>query len=99
MATLAALAMLNADPDTLTRDMLDVDAFLELQKGYGLLGIDKKTRLMHAAMIVSDEYVPHDAVDTAALTGTISLLIAQQMAMCAIIASTTAATAATSSHS
>ncbi len=99
MATLAALAMLNSDPDVLAQDMLEVDAFLAQQKGYGFWGIDKKTRLMHAAMIVSDEYTPHDAVDTAALTGTIALIIAQQMATCAIIASTTASSAAAASNS
>ena len=99
LATLAALAMLNAAPDALAQDMMAVDAFLAQQKGYGFWGADKKTRLMHAAMIVSDEYVPRDAVDTAALTGTVSLIIAQQMAMCAIIASTSASTAVASSNS
>ena len=99
MATLAALAMLNLDPDVLAQDMMEVDAFLSRQKGYGFWGIGRKTRLMHAAMIVSDEYMPHDAVDTAALTGTIALIIAQQMAMCAILASTTASSAAAASNS
>lgn len=99
LAVLAALAMLHADPDTLVRDMMDVDAFLEQQKGYGFWGLDRKIRLMHAAMIVSDEYVPRGNMDTAALSGTIAMLIAQEMAMCAIIASTTATTAAASSSS
>ena len=99
LSTLAALAMLPADSDALVKDMREVDAFLEQQKGYGFFGIDRKTRLMHAAMIVSDEYAPRGAVDTAALSGTIAMLIAQQMAMCAVIASTAAAAAASSSHS
>ena len=97
LATLAALAMLKADPEELARDMMEADHFLEAQKGYGFWGIDRKMRLMHAAMIVSDEYVPHDAIDRAALTGTISQIIAQQMAMCAVMASTAAASAAASS--
>lgn len=99
MATLAALAMCSAAPDALAQDMMDADAFLSRQKGYGFWGIGRKTRLMHAAMIVSDEYMPRDAVDTAALTGTIALIIAQQMAMCAIIASTAASSAAAASNS
>ena len=37
-------------------DLLDVDTFLEQQKGYGVLGMDRKTRMMHAAMLVTDEY-------------------------------------------
>ncbi len=99
LAVLAALAMLPAEPGALVRDMAEIDAFLEQQKGYGFFGIDRKTRLMHAAMIASDAYVPRDAVDTAALSGTIATLIAMQMAMCAVIASTTAAAASSSSHS
>ena len=97
LATLAALAMLKAEPEELARDMADADAFLAQQKGYGFWGTDRKTRLMHAAMIVSDAYVPRDAVDRAALTGTLSMIIAQQMAMCTIMASTAAASAAASS--
>ena len=97
LATLAALAMLKADPDEVARSMMEVDGYLAAQKGYGFWGIDKKTRLMHAAMIVSDEFVPHDTVERAALTGTISLIIAQQMALCAVMASSAAASAAASS--
>ncbi len=96
LATLAALAMLNAEPGALARDMMEVDAFLAGLKGYGFWGIDKKTRLMHAAMLVSDEVMPRGAVDTASLAGTISLIIAQQMATCAAIASAAAASAAAS---
>ena len=98
LATLAALAMLKADPEQLARDMMEADGFLAAQKGYGFWGIGRKMRLMHAAMIVSDEYIPHDAVDRAALTGTISLIIAQQIAMCAVMASTAAASTASSGH-
>lgn len=99
LATLAACAMLDEDPAAMAEDMKDIDAFLDQQKGYGFFGIDRKTRLMHAAMIVSDEYMPRGEVDTAALSGTIAMLIAQQIATCAIIASSTAASAASSSHS
>ena len=99
LATLAALAMLEADPDTLALDMMDVDLFLAAQKGYGFWGLDRKTRLMHAAMIVSDEYTPRGSVDTVALTGTISLIIAQQMAMCSVMAASAAsASAASAGH-
>ena len=100
LAVLAALAMLEADPNALVMDMLEVDAFLQEQKGYGFFGIERKTRLMHAGMIVSDAYTPRDAVDTAALSGTVSMIIAQQMAVCAVIASSAvASSSSTSSHS
>ncbi len=83
LATLAALAMLEADPETLAEDMMEVDAFLAEQKGYGFWGIGKKMRLMHAAMIVSDEYVLRQTVDRAALAATLSVILAQQAASAA----------------
>lgn len=56
LPTLAALSILDAEIPALVTDLLDVDSFLEQQKGYGLLGMDRKTRMMHAAMLVTDEY-------------------------------------------
>ncbi|MBQ8953185.1 MAG: DUF4003 family protein [Clostridia bacterium] len=96
LATLAALSIVTEDAKAVASDMLEVDSFLAQQKGYGLLGIDRKTRMMHAAMIVSDEAMPRNHVNTAALTGTIAVIAAQQAAMCAVIASS--ATASNASH-
>lgn len=98
LPTLAAMAGLDADPETLVREMLEADRFLAGQKGYGVLGLDRRTRMMHAAMLVSDAYSPRNQVDTAAMAGTISLIAAQQAAMCAVIASTSATAASASSH-
>ena len=98
LATLAALAGMGQNDQEIAADMMDVDAFLAQQKGYGGLGIDKRTRLMHAAMIVSDQFTAREQVDQAAMTGTLSMIIAQQMAMCACIASTTTAAQAASNH-
>jgi len=98
LPTLAAMAGLDADPETLVREMLEADRFLADQKGYGVLGLDRRTRMMHAAMLVSDAYSPRAQVDTAAMAGTISLIAAQQAAMCAVIASTSATAASASSH-
>ena len=100
LAVLAAASVLEADEEALAADILAVDEFLSRQKGYGgVFGIEKKRRLMHAAMIAADEYAPHGAMDTAALAGTISIIAAQQAAMCAVIAASAASTAAASSHS
>ena len=97
LATLAALAVTDTETDELVRDILDADAFLATQKGYGLLGPGAQARLMHAAMIVSDGLVSHDAMNRAALSGTIAQVIAQEIALCAMVTSTAAVSAA--SHS
>ena len=97
LPTLAAMAGIDADPELLVREMMEADRFLAGQKGYGALGMDRRTRMMHAAMLVSDAYSPREQVDTAAMTGTVSLIAAQQAAMCAVIVSSTASSAAASS--
>lgn len=111
LSTLAAVSVLDADVSEIVQNMMDVDAFLSEQKGYGFLAMDRKTRMMHAAMLVSADYCAQDAAlaavmkdsiselasQTAVLAGTLAIIAAQQAAMCAVIASNTAAsTAATS---
>ncbi len=97
ISVLGALAMLSDDYDGVLNDILDADNFLASQKGYtGLLGIDKKTRLMHAVMLVTCDYSGSENASTAAITGTLAMIAAQQAAMCAVIAATAANTAANS---
>lgn len=92
LAVLGTLSMLDVEIDTLVEEIAQADAFLEEQKGYGLFSIGRNTRLLHAAMLVS---ILHNAdTDTAAMTGTLAMLAAQQAAMCAVIASSAAVTAA-----
>ena len=79
-------------------EICEVDEFLSSQKGYGFFGPGKGVRAMHAAMIVSDQYARREQVDTAAMAGTLAMIIAQQMAMIAVMAGTTASAAASSSH-
>lgn len=98
LSTLASLAVQDADLAALTADILDADQFLSQQKGYGgFFGIEKKTRLMHAAMLVSDLNLPQNTTNAAAMTGTLAMVIAQEMMMLAVITSSTAATAASTS--
>ncbi len=99
LPALAALAVMNVDLPAVTAEICEVDEFLSNQKGYGILGPGKGTRAMHAAMIVSDQYARREQVDTAAMTGTLAMIIAQQMAtMAAIAGASASAAAASSSH-
>ncbi|MBQ9765105.1 MAG: DUF4003 family protein [Lachnospiraceae bacterium] len=96
LATLGALALLPVDIETLVDEMIDVDIFLSGQKGYGFFGIEKRTRIMHAAMIVSTYHTDqndNNLMGAAALSGSIALVAAQQAAMCAAIAASGAAAA------
>lgn len=97
LSSLAALAITEGDLSQMVDDILEVDKYLEQQKGYGGFGIDKKTRLLHAVMLVAADYSDSINASTAAVTATLAMIAAQQAAMCAIIASSSASSAAAAS--
>ena len=101
LATLGALALLPESAETIIEDILEVDKFLSGQKGYGILGPGKKHRLMHAGMLVGSDYIGGDdkAMSPAAISGAISLIVAQQIATCAAVAASSAAASSASSSS
>lgn len=99
LATLGILAMLPVAQDEIINDVILVDRFLSGQKGYGVFGLGRKQRLMHAAMIVTCYYMGREenlAMNTAAIGATVSLIAAQQAAMCAAIAASSSSAAANS---
>lgn len=108
LSALAAASLSETDVDELVRDIVDVDQFLSAQKGYGFLSTDRRTRMMHAAMLVSDQETLHrdcicslleddaaarNAGQTAVLTSTLAMLAAQQAAMCAVVSTSAAVSA------
>lgn len=108
LSTLAAVSVLEGDTDQIVQDILDIDAFLAGQKGYGFWGLARKTRLMHAAMLTADDRCAESdqlsafrqnasmqtAANSAVMTSTLAMLAAQQAAMCAVMMSSTAAVSA-----
>ncbi len=99
LATLAALSILPVAVETMVEDIVAVDACLAEEKPYkGLLGLDKKTRLMHAAMIVSGAYSKEGDTNIAATVGTMAMIAAQHAALCAAMCASAAASAAASSN-
>lgn len=97
LAVLCAASLVTDDYDSFTADVIETDDFLAEQEGYkGILGMDKKTRLMHAVMLTSSEYSPCGGAGVAAMTGTLAMVAAQQAAMCAVIAASSASAAAAS---
>lgn len=99
LATLGVLAMLLADQQRVITDIVEVDGFLSTQKGYGFFGVGSRQRLMHAGMLVASDYIGQDstAMQSAAVGATISLIAAEQAAMCAAVAAAAAASSAGSS--
>ncbi len=87
LATLASVSILDDDLEKLRDTIIEIDDFLSKQKGYGLLGIDKKTRLMHATMLTADLYDTAQAAHIVASASALAMAAAQQATICIIIAS------------
>ena len=112
---LAALTLEQRFADDLAKDILELDAYLAQQKGYrGVFGVDRRTRAMHAAMLLS---LPDPSAQAAPLKAgaasvaqqqssltmaaaqqtTLAMIAVQQALMCAVLASSAASSASTSS--
>ena len=98
LSTLAAVSILDNETERVRDRIIGIDDFLSKQKGYGLLGLDKKARLMHATMLTTDLYDSAQIAQTTASTSAIAMAAAQSLAVCVIITSTIAANAASTSN-
>lgn len=102
LPTLGVLALLDRDIEELIHDVIEADEYLEGQKGFGAFGIGSRQRRMYAAILTADSSLADSkktVMNTAAINGTVSVIIAQEAAMCAAIAAAAAASAASSSSS
>lgn len=94
LSTLGVLALTDADSNQMAAEIIEIDSWLSGQRGFGFFSsITKKQRLMYAGILAQSEHVPKDTLTTAALNGTVALIVAQQAAMCAAIAASSAAAA------
>ncbi|MBQ1397581.1 MAG: DUF4003 family protein, partial [Clostridia bacterium] len=98
LSTLAAVSILDNETERVRDRIIAIDDFLSKQKGYGLLGLDKKARLMHATMLTTDLYDSAQIAQTTASTSAIAMAAAQSLAVCVIITSTIAANSASTSN-
>lgn len=97
LPTLGALALTVTDIEALAQEIMEADNYLKLQKGFGVLGVGAKQRLMYAGMLVMCDAMPSaETMEIAALSGIVSLVIAQQAAIFASIAASSAAASSAS---
>ena len=98
LPTLGVLAMSGGDLDEIVQEIIEIDAWLSQQKGFGFFSsITRKQRLMYAGIVAQRDYLDEETMQTAAINGTVSLIVAQQAAMCAAVAASAAAAASASS--
>ena len=97
---LAALSLSEGSVEELSSGILEIDGLLSEQKGYrGILGLDRRTRTMHAAMLLSLPDRQPELMSATAQQATLAMIAAQQALMCAVVASSAASSAAASSAS
>ena len=100
LPTLGVLALIPEDIPTIAGNVTDAADWLKQQRGYGFFGVGRAQRLMHAGMLVTSDYLgaqKRPSMTSAAIGATISLIAAQQAAICAAIAASSAASASASS--
>lgn len=98
LPTLGVLAMSGGNPDEIVQDIVEIDDWLSQQKGFGFFSsITRKQRLMYAGIVAQRDYLNEETMQTAAVNGMISLIVAQEAAMFAAVAASSAAAASSSS--
>lgn len=73
LTTLAAVSILDNNNEKLRDTILEIDKYLSQQKGYGVWGASKGTRLMHATMLAANLYETSENSQVAATASTLAL--------------------------
>lgn len=98
LPTLGVLAVSDGAIDKMIQEILEVNNWLSFQKGFGFFSsITAKQRLMYAGIVTQREYINTNTMQSTAVNSTISLIVAQEVAMCAAIAASAAASASAAS--
>ncbi|SEL85519.1 Protein of unknown function [Butyrivibrio sp. ob235] len=98
LASLGTLININLSTGELVSEVAEAAKFFDGKKGFGMLDMNKQTKLMLGAMVVSGAYSEKSTVTDASVTsGAISMIIAEQTAMLVAIMIASSSAAASSS--
>ncbi len=98
LPTLGILAMTDGDSDEIIREMIEINTWLSDQSGFGFFSsISPKQRLMYAGILAQKDFAQNGTIETVAVNSTISLMLAQDAAICAAVAASAAANNAANS--
>lgn len=99
LSVLGLLAITTENIDKAVNDIVEVNEYLLSRKGFGAFGTGKTQRIMYSAILVSQEnkkQFSEHTMNIAAVNSITNIIIAQQAAMTAVIASSAAASSANS---
>lgn len=92
LPTLGFLAMTCGDFNEIADEIIEIDQWLSAQEGFGIFSsVTKKQRLMYSGILAQKDYFQNNTMQIATMNSTISLIVAQEAAMCAAITASTAA--------
>ena len=96
-ASLGALIELDVDIDEFVDEVVETEAYLKIVKGFGDWTMNKKQRLMFAAMLVGDAYSADGSItSSSAIASSVAAIIAEEVAiMICCMAAVSAATTVT----
>lgn len=89
---LAVLSQSDVSIQDIIRDLKAVSDWLKEQKGFGLL-MGESTRMMYAAIVVSQSYSEDRNAETSVAGSVITAMLAEQVAMAACVGSISSAIA------
>lgn len=86
LPVLGVLAMTGVPVQEIVQEMIEIEAWLAKQKGFGLWSnITSKQRLMYAGILAQKDYIKTDAVQTAATGSIMAMILAQEIVLIAFI--------------
>ncbi|MBO4688354.1 MAG: DUF4003 family protein [Clostridiales bacterium] len=86
-SSLGALVDLDMDADAVAEEILDAEAYLRAEKGWGDSSVDRKKRMMYASLLLADvcgrdpASVADPVISNPVLSNTITLYKAKQMSL------------------
>ncbi len=100
LASLGLLTNIQMDVKDIVAEVIGTAEYLKNKKGFNFWYMTKQTRLMFAAMLVSESYTGDSATSEASVaSSTVARVIAQQAAMFVVLVSSSAASITTSTSS
>jgi hypothetical protein len=94
LATLGVIALATDNVEQVVNDIVEVNEYLQSNKGFGALGTGKSLRIMYAGILVANEYSNKfiiQTMNTTVINSLTSILIAQQVAIAAAVGASAAA--------
>ena len=81
VSSLGTLIDIDIEPDKLADEIVEAEVYLKSQKGFGEASMDRKTRVMYAALLASDVYGKNQAATgNSVISNTMSIVWAKKIA-------------------